>query len=94
MGGVLIEYSGLLLAIFKLTKAIMLYVMPLFIIVLFLGKDLSPLFIIGKYIAILIIIILFKNTNPRLRIDQALRFFWRIPTLLTITAIALALFGL
>ena len=94
MGGVLIEYSGLLLAIFKLTKAIMLYVMPLFIIVLFLGKDLSPHFIIGKYIAILIIIILFKNTNPRLRIDQALRFFWRIPTLLTITAIALALFGL
>jgi len=94
MAGVLIEYSGLPLAIFKLTKAIMLYVMPLFIIVLFLGKDLNPFFLIGKYIAILIIIILLKNTNPRLRIDQALRFFWGAPALLAIIAIALALFGL
>ena len=94
MGGVLIEYSGLPLAIFKLTKAIMLYTMPLFLIILFLAKDLSPLFLIGKYIGLLVIIILLKNTNPRLRIDQALRFFWRIPTLSAIIAIILALFGL
>ena len=94
MGGVLIEYSGLPLAVFKLTKGISLYVMPLFLIILFWAKDLSPLFLLAKYIAILVIIILIKNTNPRLRIDQALRFFWRMPTLLAIIAIVLALFGL
>jgi len=94
MGGVLIEYSGLLLAIFKLTKGISLYTMPLFLIILFWAKDLNPLFLIGKYIAILVIIILIKNTNPRLRIDQALRFFWRLPTLSAVIAIVLALFGL
>ena len=33
MGGVLIEYSGMPLAVFKLTKAIMLYTMPLFLVV-------------------------------------------------------------
>jgi NADH-quinone oxidoreductase subunit H len=93
MGGVLIEYSGLPLAIFKLTKSLLLYVMPLFLIILFLGKDLSPLFLIIKYIALLVIIILLKNTNPRLRIDQALRFFWGVATLLAIVAIALALLG-
>jgi len=94
MGGVLIEYSGLPLAIFKLTKAVLLYTMPLFLIVTFWGNNLSPLVLIGKYIALLVVIILIKNTNPRLRIDQSLRFFWRFPTLLATLAIVLALFGL
>ncbi|MDD5432606.1 MAG: NADH-quinone oxidoreductase subunit H [Candidatus Omnitrophica bacterium] len=94
MAGVLIEYSGLPLAVFKLTKALMLYTLPLLLIVLFLGKDLSPLFIIPKFIGILIFIILVKNTNPRLRIDQALKFFWRIPLALAILAVVLALLGL
>lgn len=94
MAGVLIEYSGLPLAIFKLTKAILLYAIPLFLVVLFLGKDLSPVFITGKYIILLVIIILIKNTNPRLRIDQALKFFWGPVTLLATVAIILAIFGL
>lgn len=94
MAGVLIEYSGTALALFKLMKAILLYCMPLFLIVLFWGKDISPLALVGKYVVLLVIIVLIKNTNPRLRIDQAVRFFWRIPTMLAIIAIALALFGL
>jgi len=93
MGGVLIEYSGLPLAVFKLTKAILLYTMPLLMVVLFMGKDLSPLFITLKFFALLVVIILIKNTNPRLRIDQTLKFFWRIPTLLAVIAIVLALLG-
>ena len=93
MGGTLIEYSGIPLAIFKLTKAIMLYTLPLFVIILFLGRDLSPLFLIAKYLMLVLIIVLIKNTNPRLRIDQALRFFWRIPTLLGALAIVAALLG-
>jgi len=94
MGGVLVEYSGLPLAIFKLTKAVLFYTMPLFLIVLFWAGNLSPLALIGKYVALLVIIILIKNTNPRLRIDQALRFFWRLPSLLASLAIVLALLGL
>ncbi|MDD2680212.1 MAG: NADH-quinone oxidoreductase subunit H [Candidatus Omnitrophica bacterium] len=94
MCGTLIEYSGLPLAIFKLTKAIMFYTLPLFIIVLFLGRDLTPVFLIAKYLMLLGIVILIKNTNPRLRIDQALKFFWRVPTLLGVIAVILALFGL
>ncbi|MFA5410970.1 MAG: complex I subunit 1 family protein [Candidatus Omnitrophota bacterium] len=94
MGGTLIEYSGTPLAIFKLTKAVLLYTLPLFLIILFMGKDLSALFLILKYILILVIIILLKNTNPRLRIDQALRFFWGPLTLLGVLAVGLALAGL
>jgi NADH-quinone oxidoreductase subunit H len=94
MSGTLIEYSGLPLAVFKLTKAVMFYTLPLFIIVLFLGCALNPLLLVAKYLMLLGIIILIKNTNPRLRIDQALKFFWRVPTLLGVAAVILALFGL
>jgi len=94
MGGVLIEYSGMPLAIFKLTKAILLYTLPLFLIIMFMGKDVSPLFLIGKYILILVIIILIKNTNPRLRIDQALSFFWGPVTVIAAIALILAMLGL
>ncbi len=94
MAGVLIEYSGLGLALFKLIKASLLCVMPAFLIVMFMGKDLSLPLLAAKYIGILVVIILIKNTNPRLRIDQALRFFWGPVTLLAVLAVVLALFGL
>ena len=94
MAGALIEYSGLPLAIFRLTRAVLLYTMPVLLISLFWARGLSPLALIGKYVAILVIIILIKNTNPRLRIDQALKFFWGPVTLLALIAIGLALLGL
>jgi NADH-quinone oxidoreductase subunit H len=94
MAGVLIEYSGLLLAIFKLMRAILFYIMPILLIVLFMGKDLSLGFLLGKYLLIILLIILLKNTNPRLRIEQALKFFWGPLSFLGIIAIILALLGL
>jgi len=94
MGGTLIEYSGLPLAMFKLTKALLLYTLPLFMIILFLGKDLSPAMLIGKYVLLLVIVVLIRNTNPRLRIDQALRFFWGPMTFLAGAAVILAILGL
>jgi len=93
MAGVFIEYSGLPLAIFKLTRAILLYTIPLLLIILFWGSNLTPLALIGKYTALLVIIILIKNTNPRLRIDQALRFFWGPVTILAAIAVVLAILG-
>lgn len=93
MGGTLIEYSGLPLAVFKLTKAVLVYTMPILLSILFLGKDMSPLFLIGKFVLILVIFVLIKNTNPRLRIDQALRFFWGPMTILALTAVVLAVLG-
>jgi NADH-quinone oxidoreductase subunit H len=97
-GGALIEYSGILLGLFKLTKAILLIVGPLFLIALYFGgiNLLSPTGIatgILKYVMILVIFILIKNTNPRLRIDQALRFFWGWMTLFGVTGIMLAIAG-
>jgi len=62
-------------------------------IILFMGRDLSPLFLILKYIGILVIIVLIKNTNPRVRIDQALGFFWKVPVFTALAAVIFALVG-
>jgi len=98
MGGPIIEYSGAPLAVFKLTKAMLLFTMPMFLIVAFMGGinlgGLSLLWGILKYVALLVAIVLIRNTNPRLRIDQALRFFWGHVTVLAVIGVVLALFGL
>lgn len=94
MGGVLIEYSGMPLAIFKLTKSILLYTMPLFLICLFWSANISLFSLVWKYIVLLVIIILIKNTSPRVRIDQAMKFFWGTITALAALSISLALWGI
>jgi NADH-quinone oxidoreductase subunit H len=94
MAGVLIEYSGICLAVFRLVKAVLLYTMPLLVIILFMGRDISPLFMVLKFLGLMTVIVLIKNTNPRLRIDQAMRFFWRLPALAGSAAVVLALLGL
>jgi NADH-quinone oxidoreductase subunit H len=95
--GVLIEYSGALLAVWKLMQALMLVALPLFLVVVFLGGvNLSGwpiLWGIGKYVLVLVLVILIKNTNPRVRIDQALRFFWFYCGPLLAAAVILALVG-
>jgi NADH-quinone oxidoreductase subunit H len=39
------------------------------------------------------VIIVIKNTNPRLRIDQAMKFFWGPVTIIAAAGIVLALLG-
>ncbi len=97
MAGPYLEYSGPPLAIYKLTQAMMLFLLPLFLMTVFLGgidfRGLGWLWGILKYLGVLLLIILIKNTNPRLRIDQAIRFFWRWGLGLALLAVVLALIG-
>jgi NADH-quinone oxidoreductase subunit H len=94
MAGVFIEYSGFPLAIFKLMRSMLLYVMPLFLVCLFWAANISIYSLIGKYVVLLVIIILIKNTSPRVRIDQAMGFFWGAVTVMAIASVGLALLGL
>ncbi len=98
-GGAYIEYSGVPLALFKLTKAMMLFTLPVFLLALFTGglglesgwQGLTVWF--AKYLGIVILLTLIRNTAPRLRIDQAVKFFWGPLTLAAIAAAGLALGG-
>jgi NADH-quinone oxidoreductase subunit H len=94
MAGPYIEYSGAPLALFKLTRAMMLFILPIFLIALFWSGRLNILSLFLRYLVLLVVAILIKNTNPRLRIDQALKFFWGPVTLLAIVAVILSLLGL
>jgi NADH-quinone oxidoreductase subunit H len=96
-GGPLLEYSGPPLAAFKFTRMIMLLIMPVLLITLFWGGiAFSPPGIlsgVGKVLVLVTVAVLIKNTNPRLRIDQALRFFRGPVTILAAAALVLALIG-
>jgi NADH-quinone oxidoreductase subunit H len=134
--GILMEYSGALLAVWKLVHTVMLVALPFFLMTVFLGgygtnhltgnglyitAVLLLIFIagrllsgrtklmdvlallsfiavcimagLGKYVLILVLLILIKNTNPRLRIDQAMKFFWVYCGVAMVAAIILASLG-
>lgn len=93
MAGPFIEYSGVGLALFKLTKAMMLFVLPLFTISLLWG-GFADWWAVLKFLIIIVLIVLIKNTNPRLRIDQSLRFFWIGTGMLSVIGLVLSFYGL
>jgi NADH-quinone oxidoreductase subunit H len=100
MAGACIEYSGKPLAMFKLTKAILAFAIPVLMITLYFGGikpasagPVSALKTALEFAAILVFMIVVKNTNPRVRIDQAVRFFWGAATAASALAVALAYTG-
>jgi len=97
-GGALIEYSGSGLALYRLMKNMLLFTLPFFLIILFMGglrlDGIHLLYGILKYVGIVAIITVIRNTNPRVRIDQAMRFFWGPITAIAIVAVILAFKGL
>lgn len=99
-GGVYLEYSGPPLAIFKLTRAMMLFTMPLFLVTVFCGgADLrggvvAAVLGLLKVVGLIVVVVLIRNTAPRVRTDQAVRFFWGPVTLVALVAVGLAMIGL
>lgn len=98
MGGTLIEYSGSGLAVYRLMKNMLFFTLPLFLIILFMGglrvDGIHLLYGVLKYVGLVALITVIRNTNPRVRIDQAVRFFWGPVTILAIISVVLALRGL
>lgn len=98
-GGALIEYSGPALGIYKLTKMLMLYVVPIFVVAMIWGGfgDASAAGIavgIAKYLVLVVVATLIRNTNPRVRIEHAVKFFWKWVSVPAIAAVVLAAFGM
>jgi NADH-quinone oxidoreductase subunit H len=98
MSGPFVEYSGAPLAILKLTRSMMLFVMPVFLVTVFWGGIgagggiLTVILGCLKIVLLLVVVVLLRNTNPRVRIDQAVVFFWGPwVTGVAVLAVALAL---
>ncbi len=93
MGGTLIEYSGPPLAFFILSRWALMALLPFMAVILFWG-GIATFPGLLKYIGVLVIFILIKNTNPRLRINQTLRLFWGPVTAVAALSAVLAAAGL
>lgn len=97
MGGIFVEYSGVPFGLFKLMKVMMLWAVPFFAVAMFWGASFaSPLagvLTVLKYVALLVIITLMRNTNPRLRIQHAVRFLWEAAGLAALAGILVAFLG-
>jgi NADH-quinone oxidoreductase subunit H len=95
--GPLMEYSGPPLAFWKLNHMMMYVTFPFLLILLFLGgfnfNGLGILWSVLNYLLIIVVMIIIKNTNPRVRIDTALNFFWKYATPISFAALILAVLG-
>jgi len=95
--GPFMEYSGPPLGFWKLNHFMMYVVFPFLLVLLFWGgfslNGIGILWSVLEYLLIVVLMIIIKNTNPRIRIDTALNFFWKYATPLVVIAIVLAVFG-
>ncbi len=98
-GGAYIEYSGPPLAMFKLTRAMMLFTVPVFLVTVFAGGWIvnggwaASLAGFGLWLLLIAVTIVLRNTTPRVRTDQAVRFFWGPLTMVALLAAGLAWLG-
>lgn len=96
--GPLVEYSGSALAAYRLMKNMLLFTLPFLLTVMFWGGlDLHGAGIVWsllKIVALVAVVTVIRNTNPRVRIDQAMKFFWGPVTILALAAVALQILGL
>ena len=95
--GIFIEFSGAAYALIKLAKYIMLFILPAFLIALLLNgfklQGINILWAVLKVILVVLILTLIKNTNPRIKIKQAVNFFIIWMNLLAVIALVLIAFG-
>jgi NADH-quinone oxidoreductase subunit H len=97
VSGPLVEYSGSALALYRLMKNMLLFALPFFLVILFLGglqvDGIRTFYGVGKWVGLVALSTVIRNTNPRVRIDQAMRFFWGPVTIMAVAAVALAFWG-
>jgi NADH-quinone oxidoreductase subunit H len=95
--GIFIEYSGAAYALIKLTKYIMFFILPVFIVALLLNgfnlKGIGILWAVLKVLGVVLLLTLIRNTNPRIRIKQAMSFFLVWMNLIAVIAIVIIAFG-
>jgi NADH-quinone oxidoreductase subunit H len=95
--GIFIEYSGAAYALIKLTKYIMFFILPAFLVALLMGgfrlEGIHILWAVLKILAVVLLLTLIRNTNPRVKIKQAISFFYLWMNLAAIAAFVLIAFG-
>jgi NADH-quinone oxidoreductase subunit H len=79
--GPMVEYGGPFLALAHIQHALNLYITIALFVNLFLGGAANPLILWLKMLVIFVLGLFINAALPRLRIEQAIKYLWRWPTL-------------
>jgi NADH-quinone oxidoreductase subunit H len=87
--GPLVEYGGPYLALATLQHAFALFIGVSLFVNLFLGGAANPVFFFLKMLVVFSLGLFVNAVFPRLRIDQAIRYLWRWPSLIAFAGLIL-----
>jgi NADH-quinone oxidoreductase subunit H len=87
--GTMVEYGGKYLALATIQHAFSLFVGIALFVDLFLGGASNPAFLFIKMLVVFIVEVLINAVFPRFRIDQAIRYLWRWPSLVALAGLIL-----
>jgi len=77
IAGPLTEYSGRLLGLFELTHVLKWFIIPALTVILFFGGDLTIVTFLIKCALVVLLFTFLEVINPRYRIDQGYKFYFK-----------------
>jgi len=89
--GPMVEYGGKYLAIATLEHALVLFIGIALFVNLFLGGAANPAVFFVKMLVVFVLVLFIHAVLPRLRIEQAIKYLWKWPTLLAFLGLIIAL---
>jgi NADH-quinone oxidoreductase subunit H len=89
--GPMAEYSGKYLAFTTIQHALDLFIGISLFVNLFLGGARNPVYFFLKMFIVFVILILVNAVFPRFRIEQAVRYLWKWPSLLAFAGLIIVL---
>jgi len=91
--GPMVELGGKYLAFAAIQGALHTYIVVALFVDLFLGGGANMLIFFAKMLAVFVIGICINAVLPRFRVEQALRYLWKWPTILAFVGLAIAAYG-
>ncbi len=88
--GPMVEYGGKYLALATMEHALVLFINIALFVNLFLGGAGNPVIFFIKMLAVFLLSLFVHAAFPRFRIEQAVRYLWRWPTLLAFAGLITA----
>jgi NADH-quinone oxidoreductase subunit H len=89
--GPMVEYGGKFLALATIQHAFNVFIGISLFVNLFLGGAGNPGYFFLKMLVVFIIVLFINAVFPRFRIEQAIRYLWRWPTLLAFVGLIIVL---
>ena len=89
--GPMVEYGGQFLALAMIQHALTVFIGIALFVNLFLGGGVNPATFFVKMLVVFIITLFINAVFPRLRIEQAVKYLWRWPTLLALIGLIVSM---